>query len=105
MRRDALLGFGPHEWPWDRRLERQHLTVRRTDTLAYVQFGNGAWKCFDLAADPTWRTEVTDPAVVLPEAQAMLIWRSRHAERTWTGLHLGSERLGRWPDDLVVGGH
>ena len=64
--RDALLAFGPHEWPWDRRLERQHLAVRRTESLAYVQFGNGSWKCFDLAADPTWRTEVTDPAVVLP---------------------------------------
>ena len=64
--------------------------MRRTDSLAYVQFGNGSWKCFDLAADPTWRTEVTDPAVVLPEAQAMLTWRSRHAERTWTGLHLGA---------------
>jgi arylsulfatase A-like enzyme len=100
--RDALLAFGPHEWPWDRRLERQHLAVRRTESLAYVQFGNGTWKCFDLAADPTWRTEVTDPAVVLPEAQAMLTWRSRHAERTWTGLHLGRERLGRWPDHLVA---
>ena len=77
--------------------------MRRTDSLAYVQFGNGSWRCFDLAADPTWRTEVTDPAVVLPEAQAMLTWRSRHAERTWTGLHLGPHRLGRWPDALTVG--
>ena len=98
--RDALLAFGPHEWPWDRRLERQHLTVLRNDSFAYVQFGNGGWKCFDLAADPTWRTEVTDPAVVLPLAQAMLTWRSAHAERTWTSLHLGTERLGRWPEHL-----
>jgi hypothetical protein len=100
--RDALLAFGPHEWPWDQRLERQHLAVRRTETVAYVQFGNGTWKCFDLAADPTWRTEVTDPARVLPEAQAMLTWRSQHAERTWTGLHLGKPRLGRWPEHLRV---
>ncbi|MEQ1788190.1 MAG: sulfatase-like hydrolase/transferase, partial [Acidimicrobiales bacterium] len=100
--RDALLAFGPHEWPWDRRLEQQHLAVRRTDSLAYVQFGNGSWKCFDLVADPTWRTEVTDPAVVLPQAQAMLTWRSRHAERTWTSLHLGPQRLGRWPEHLVA---
>jgi arylsulfatase A-like enzyme len=99
--RDALLGFGPHAWPWDQRLERQNLAVRRSDTHAYVQFGNGSWKCFDLAADPTWRTEVTDPAVVLPEAQAMLTWRSRHAERTWTGTHLGPQRLGRWPQHLT----
>ena len=61
-----------------------------------------SWKCFDLAADPTWRTEVTDPAVVLPEAQAMLTWRSCHAERTWTSLHLGPHRLGRWPEHLVA---
>ena len=101
--RDALLAFGPHAWPWDRRLERQHLAVRRTGSLAYVQFGNGTWKCFDLASDPTWRTEVTDPAVVLPEAQAMLTWRSRHAERTWTSLHLGRPRLGRWPEHLMAG--
>ena len=100
--RDALLAFGPHEWPWDRRLERQNLAVRRTESLAYVQFGNGSWKCFDLAADPTWRTEVTDPEVVLPEAQAMLTWRSGHAERTWTSLHLGTPRLGRWPEHLLV---
>lgn len=101
--RDTMLAAGPHEWPWDRRLERQHLAVRRTDSLAYVQFGNGSWRCFDLAADPTWRTEVLDPSIVLPEAQAMLTWRSRHAERTWTGLHLGPHRLGRWPADLTVG--
>ena len=31
----------PHDWPWDRRLERQHLAVLRNDTHAYVQFGNG----------------------------------------------------------------
>ena len=68
----------------------------------YVQFGNGSWKCFDIAVDPTWRTEVTEPAVVLPLAQAMSAWRSTHAERTWTSLHLGSERLGRWPQHLVA---
>ena len=32
----------------------------------------------------------------------MLTWRSRHAERTWTSLHLGSPRLGRWPEHLVA---
>jgi hypothetical protein len=69
--RDTMMGAGPHQWPWDRRLERQHLAVRRTESVAYVQFGNGSWRCFDLVADPTWRTEITDPAVVLPQAQAM----------------------------------
>lgn len=102
--RDIMLAAGPHPWPWDRRLERQNLTVRRTDRLAYVQFGNGSWKCFDLQADPTWRTEVTDPAVVLAEAQAMLTWRATHAERTFTDLQVGPHRLGRWSDTVIGSG-
>ena len=68
----------------------------RTD-LAYVQFGDGSWLCFDLAVDPTWRTEVDDPARVLPLAQAMLTWRSEHAERTLADLVLGPDGGGRWP--------
>ena len=51
-----------------------------TPTAAYVQFGDGSWLCFDLAADPTWRTAIDDPAVVLPLAQEMLTWR--HATPT-----------------------
>ncbi len=85
-------------WPWDRRLERQHLTVRRSAELAYVQFGDGSWRCFDLAADPTWRTEVDDPARVLPMAQAMLTWRSTHAERTLTDMLLERGGVGRWDE-------
>jgi hypothetical protein len=56
--------------------------VLRDERAAYVQFGDGSWLCFDLAADPTWRTTVTDPSVVLPLAQAMLVWRSTHTDRT-----------------------
>jgi len=85
-------------WPWDRRLERQHLAVRRSAELAYVQFGDGSWRCFDLAADPTWRTEVDDPALVLPMAQAMLTWRSTHAERTLTDMLLERGGVGRWDE-------
>ena len=62
-----------------------------------MQFGDGSWRCFDLAADPTWRTEVDDPAVVLADAQAMLIWRSRHAERTFTDMLLRDGGIGRVP--------
>ena len=65
--RDRFIGHvPPAEWPWDRRLERHHLVVLRTEAHGYVQFGNGSWLCFDLAADPTWRTTTEDPAVVLP---------------------------------------
>ena len=90
--------FGPHAWPWDRRLESKHLCVARSDATAYVQFGDGQWRCFDLAADPTWRTEITDPALVLPHAQDMLTWRSRHADRTLSDMLLMDGGIGRLPD-------
>ena len=96
--RGMLIGSVPHEWPWDRTLERQHLAVHRNDTHAYVQFGNGDWLCFDLAADPTWRTTTDDPAVVMRLAQDMLSWRSQHTDRTLADLVLDERGgTGRWP--------
>lgn len=86
-----------HPWPWDRRLQAKHLTVRRTDELAYVQFGDGQWRCFDLAADPTWTTEIDDPARVLAQAQAMLTWRSGHADRTLSDMLLIDGGVGLVP--------
>jgi arylsulfatase A-like enzyme len=93
--------FGPHTWPWDRRLESKHLTVARSESVAYVQYANGAWRCFDLAADPTWRTEITDPGVVLDHAQSMLTWRSRHADRTLSDMLLFDGGIGRIPDTVT----
>ena len=98
--RFALIPFGEYPWPWDRRLEQQHLAVRRTDDTAYVQFGDGSWLCFDIGADPTWRTPVTDPARILRLTQDMLVWRSRHADRTHTGLLVEDGGKGRWPDSV-----
>lgn len=72
--------------PGDRRLETMNLAVLRTNEAAYVQFADGSWLAFDLAADPTWRTPLTDPARVLPLAQQMLAWRAQHADRTLTGF-------------------
>jgi len=95
--RAALIHDGPHPWPWDRRLERQNLMVRRTDCAAYAHFGDGSSAAFDLAADPTWATPLTDPAVVLEEAQALLTWRARHADRTLTGMLVEGGGIGRWP--------
>jgi arylsulfatase A-like enzyme len=89
--------FGPHTWPWDRRLEEKHLAVLRTESAAYVQFADGTGRCFDLAADPTWRTEITDPAVILPHAQAMLAWRGVHADRRLTDMLLIDGGVGRIP--------
>jgi arylsulfatase A-like enzyme len=95
--RGVLIPRGEHPWPWDRRLERRNLAVLRTETHSYVQFGDGSWRCFDLAADPTWRAETTEPTVVLSLAQAMLVWRSGHADRTLTGMLLRDGGIGRWP--------
>ena len=94
--RFAFIGDEPAPWPWDQRLERHHLAVRRNEELAYVQFGDGSWRCFDLAADSTWRTETTDATRVLPMAQAMLTWRSRHTERTLADMLLARGGIGRW---------
>jgi arylsulfatase A-like enzyme len=95
--RGELIPLGPHDWPWDRRLERQNLAVRRTRDHAYVQFGDGSWRCYDLASDPTWQTEIDDPSVVLQHAQAMLTWRSQHLDRTMTGMLLRDGGIGRRP--------
>ncbi len=95
--RFALIPFGEYRWPWDRRLEKQHLTVRRDDRTAFVQFDDGTSLCFDIAADPTWRTPVTDPARILAIAQDMLVWRSVHADRTLTGMLVQDGGVGRWP--------
>lgn len=99
--RDVMIPLGTYSWPWDRRLERNHLAVRRDADTAYVQFGDGSWLCYDLAADPTWHTTTTDPAVVLPVAQEMLVWRSRHTNRTLSGMLLRDGGIGRWPDGYV----
>ena len=95
--RFGRIGDGPHPWPWDRRLERQTLSVRRDQTHAYVHFGDGSWLCFDLERDPTWRTLTDDPAVALTKAQALLTWRAVHADRTLTGMLTEGGGVGRWP--------
>ena len=87
-------------WPWDRRLETSHLVVRRSADTAYVQFGDGTALCFDLDADPTWRTEVTDPVRILTMAQQMLTWRSMHTERTHTDMLMRDGGIGFWPADV-----
>ncbi|MBI4932826.1 MAG: sulfatase-like hydrolase/transferase [Actinobacteria bacterium] len=97
--RDVFIQRDDHPWPWDRRLERQNLAVVRDQRYAYVQFGDGDWLCYDLAADPTWQTKVDDPAVVLPLAQKMLVWRQQHLDRQLTGTLIKKSGLtGRIPD-------
>ena len=99
--RYALIPMNDNPWPWDRRLEECNLAVHRTLDTAYVQFGDGSHLCFDIAADPTWRTPVNDPARTLAMAQRMLTWRSRHLDRTHTGLLVQDGGVGIWPPDVV----
>jgi arylsulfatase A-like enzyme len=84
-------------WPRDRWSEEQSMAVLRTDAAAYVQFADGDGFGFDLAADPTWRTPLADPAVLWDLAREMLVWRSTHADRTHTGFLLEDGGIGRWP--------
>ncbi len=101
--RDMFIANGPVPEPSDRRLEQHCLAVHRDESVLYVHFGDGSWLCFDLAADPTSRTEIVDPATVLAKAQAMLTWRSNHSDRTLTGVVIDAGGRGRMPAGVPEG--
>jgi len=98
--RYLLVGEHREGGPIDPALNACNVAVLRTATHAYAHFGDGDFRCFDLAADPSWATTTDDPAVVLNLAQEMLTWRSTHLGGDYTGFLLGRERQGRWPRDL-----
>ena len=85
------------QWPRERSLNSRNLAVSVSDELGYVQFGDGSYKCFDLVADPTWRTECADADRVLAAAQEQLVWRQEHTGRELTDMLLLPHRPGRWP--------
>jgi hypothetical protein len=89
--------MGDFPWPHDRRLSTYSLAVRRDESHAYVQFGDGTWLCFDLARDPTWRTAELRADVVLEKAQSMLQWRMNHARRDLSHIVIDGDVVGRWP--------
>ena len=102
--RFALIELGAEsEWPWKRSLEKQNLCVHRTDDIAYVHFGDGRHLCFDLAADPTWRTACTDRSRVMKAAQEMLTWRMQMLDREHTGFLAQDGGKGRWPAGVPWG--
>jgi arylsulfatase A-like enzyme len=88
-------------WPDDRTLSRQNLAVSVSDDIAYVQFGDGVFRCFDLLLDPTWRSECTDDSRILHAAQEQLVWRQEHLDRELTDMLLSPSRAGRWPAAFV----
>jgi arylsulfatase A-like enzyme len=85
------------EWPNQRRLSLANLCVSVSDDLGYVQFADGTFKCFDLRADPTWRTECRDTERIMHGAQEQLVWRQEHLRRDLTDMLLRPNRPGRWP--------
>ena len=95
--RYLFIGETADRWPRDRSLSRRNLAVSVGDDIAYVQFGDGSYRCFDLLADPTWRTPCHDADRVLAAAQEQLVWRQEHLGRELTDMLLGREREGRWP--------
>ena len=78
----------------------RNLAVSVGDDVAYVQFGDGSMRCFDLEADPTWRTECRDAERVLAAARRQLVWRQTHLRHELTDMLLTPERRGRWPREL-----
>ena len=95
--RNFFIGQKRDAWPKDRTLSRQNLAVSVSTDIAYVQFGDGSSRCYDLAVDPTWRTECSNDARTLSAAQEMLVWRQEHLNRDLTDLLLEPHRPGRWP--------
>jgi len=95
-----LIPLDEYPLPWDRRLQRCSLAVRRTETHALVQFADGSSMCFDLVADPTWRTTTSDSGVVAALAGEMLGWRMQHANRELTGALVQRGVVGRWPEGV-----
>jgi arylsulfatase A-like enzyme len=84
-------------WPKDRALSLANLAASVSDDLGYVQFADGSFKCFDLVADPTWRTECHDSDRIMHAAQEQLVWRQEHLRRDMTDMLLRPSRPGRWP--------
>lgn len=95
--REHLIALLPDAKPPSRTLETFNLAVACNGDAAYVHIGDGSWFCYDLAADPTWRTRTTNPDVVLPLAQEMLTWRQTHQDRTWSNLLVDAGPNGHWP--------
>ncbi len=101
--RSFFIGRGGADWPADRSLSRHNLAVSVSDDTAYVQFGDGSFRCYDVAADPTWRTPCRETERILAAAQEQLQWRQEHLRRDVTDMVLGRERRGRWPRLSIAG--
>ena len=78
-------------------LARRNLAVSVGDDLAFVQFGDGSMKCFDLAVDPTWRTECTDLERVFSRPKSSFSGVRRTCATISRTCCSRPDRRGRWP--------
>jgi arylsulfatase A-like enzyme len=74
--------IGPTDVPSRDTLARRNLAVSVGEDLAFVQFGDGSMKCFDLDADPSWRTECEDRERVFHAMQAAPLAPSASSPRS-----------------------
>ena len=86
---------------WRRQLTAMSLVTFRTDTHALVQMADGTSMCFDLVADPHWKTEETNTDVVLKLSQQLHAWRMQHNRHTFTGFLVEDGGIGRWPTEVA----
>lgn len=84
-------------------LAQRNLAVSVGEDLAFVQFGDGSMRCFNLLEDPTWRTECSDRERIFDAMQRQLLWRQRHLRHVFTDMLLGADRRGRWPNEIRLG--
>jgi hypothetical protein len=77
------------DWSADQQLRTHNLAVSVSDDVGYVQFGDGAFICFDVKADPTWRTGCVDSDRILLAAQEKPVWRQEDLRRDLTDMLLG----------------
>jgi arylsulfatase A-like enzyme len=88
------------QWNWSRDLTRCSLAVLRSATHGYVQFADGEFLCFDLKADPTWRTPETDINKVFELSRTMNAWRMQNNRHEFTGFIVADGGKGRWPSGV-----
>jgi arylsulfatase A-like enzyme len=86
---------------WSPELVQCSLVTRRTESHALVQLADGTALCFDLRADPTWRTQTSDPSVILDLSRELHAWRMQKNRHHFTGFLVDKGGIGRWPEGVA----
>lgn len=86
---------------WSPSLTECSLVTRRTESHALVQLADGTTLCFDLEADPTWRTQTEDSSVILDLSRQLHAWRMQKNRHHFTGFLVNKGGLGRWPEGVA----